>query len=193
MGGELPQSSFNGWITTSVHRRGKDRQERAIKFSCALSQFAAGTPSPDSSMAALAIMPRDGVRGILPIRDVRPVLSVPDTIPAVWLHRFHPGYKLPLWRWILLPATTFMFHRNQGVWVSGNLQAGEEGLTFAPVKLSANKSATTWTLQWSEIHDIAFAPGIAMDRITIRHETGTHSLQSARSGPFFERAKERIA
>lgn len=121
-------------------------------------------------------------------------MTASESIPAVWLRKFPPGYKLPLWRWILLPATTFMFHRNQGVWVSGNLQASAEGLDFAPTKMtaSANKTAATWSLRWADIHEIDFTQGVAMDRIAIRHANGTYALQGARSSAFFERAKEAL-
>jgi hypothetical protein len=116
------------------------------------------------------------------LTEAAPVAS----IPAAWLKPLPNGYKIPLWRWIVLPATTYMLKRNAGAWVNGTLVLADGNLRFIQTKLtkSARNSADTWTLPLSDISDIGVEKALASERIEIRYVRGTIKLMSVRSADF---------
>lgn len=116
-------------------------------------------------------------------------------IPVSWLRRVPEGYRQPLWRWFILPASALMVRHYGGAWVSGVLQIGDTGLLFSPNKASAflGKGVIPWQLPFSDIAEVDFKRGKISETILIRHRTGTEKILSARSEPFFHQLQAAVA
>lgn len=116
------------------------------------------------------------------------------SIPVSWLRRMPEGYKQPLWRWILLPASALMVRHYGGTWSSGVLELRETALFFTPTKASAlfTRGLTAWQIPFGDIRDVEFNRGAASETILIHHTHGTEKILSARSEPFFNALREAI-
>ena len=113
--------------------------------------------------------------------EIAPVAS----IPAAWLKPLPDSYKIPFWRWIVLPATTIMLKRNGGVWLSGTLVLADGQLGFTQTRLTKSRTPPdSWTIPLAEIADIAVESRMASERIDIRYSRGTVKLMSVRSADF---------
>lgn len=107
-------------------------------------------------------------------------------IPVAWLKPLPDGYKIPAWRWIVLPATTIMLKRNGGVWISGMLALLNDEVHFTQTKLT--KSTRTPPAQWSvalaDIANVSLEKGLASEKIEILYARGSIKLMSVRSLDF---------
>lgn len=114
--------------------------------------------------------------------------------PVAWLRRTPAGYTIPVWRWILLPATALMLKRNGGVWMTGDLELTADELRFTRAK--AVKLASTpmesWALAVSDIVNVHVHKGLASETLLIEHAGGTEKLLTARSGGFVEQLRSVI-
>lgn len=108
------------------------------------------------------------------------------SIPAAWLRPLPDGYKIPLWRWIVLPATTFMLRRNAGVWVNGMLVLADGNLRFTQTKLTraTRDPPDTWAIPLADIADISVEKALASERVNIRYARGSIRLMTVRSADF---------
>jgi hypothetical protein len=109
-------------------------------------------------------------------------------IPAAWLKPTPSGYQIPLWRWVLLPATTYMLKKRGGVWMNGDLAIDEAELRFTQVtaiKLS-KLPAASWTIALSDISNVEMVQGMASETLSIAHLGGVEKLLTARSREFVD-------
>lgn len=109
-----------------------------------------------------------------------------NAIPVAWLRPLTPGYKIPLWRWILLPASAIMLKRNRGVWVSGGLQLSESELIFAQAKglgLSRTPPAS-WSLPLSDITGLTVHKGIASETLELIYRGQPVKIMTVRAETF---------
>ena len=109
-----------------------------------------------------------------------------SSIPVAWLKPIPEGYRIPLWRWLLVPATVLMLKRSGGVWISGTLSLTDGSLHFTQTKAIKTKSMQLeeWSVPIGEITDLTVAPGFASETLRITHSGGTHKLMAARSDDF---------
>ncbi len=109
-----------------------------------------------------------------------------SSIPVAWLKPIPEGYRIPLWRWLLVPATVLMLKRRGGVWISGTLTLAEDDLRFTQTKAIKTKSTQLeeWTVPLGQITDLTVAPGFASETLRITHANGVHKLMAARSEDF---------
>jgi hypothetical protein len=119
----------------------------------------------------------------------------PAAIPVAWLKPIPPGYRLPVWRWILLPASALMLKLYRGVWISGQLELHEESLRFVqtsalPIK---RRPAEHWTLALKDIRELDLRPGFGTETIELHHAGGVAKLMSARSEAFVARIRAALA
>ena len=106
-------------------------------------------------------------------------------IPAAWLKPLPANYKIPLWRWIVLPATTLMLKRNGGVWLSGTLSLATDNLQFVQTHLTKSRiPPDSWSIPLAEIADIGVEQRMASERVDIRHARGSIKLMLVRSADF---------
>ena len=106
-------------------------------------------------------------------------------IPAAWLKPLPNGYAIPLWRWIVLPATTFMLKRNGGAWISGTLMLQGDNLNFMQTRLGKSRNPPdSWTISLADVADISVDKRLASDRIELRYSRGAIRLMAVRSGDF---------
>lgn len=118
-----------------------------------------------------------------------------SSIPIAWLKPVPEGYQIPLWRWVLVPATVLMLKRNGGVWISGTLSLTDGELHFLQSKAIKTKSTPLeeWTVPLGEITDLTVAPGFASETLRITHSGGTHQLMTARSDDFVAGLRKALA
>lgn len=123
-------------------------------------------------------------------------MNNPDPIakhPVAWLQPMPEGYQIPLWRWILLPATALMLKRNRGVWVSGELMLFPGKIRFAQSKMMKTRSGgTQWKLSLAKVTDITRQKGIASETIELHSTGGTLKLMTVRSDEFIAQLKQAI-
>ena len=121
--------------------------------------------------------------------EIAPVAS----IPAAWLKPFPDSYKIPFWRWIVLPAATIMLKRNGGVWLSGTLVLADGQLGFTQTRLTRSRiPPDSWTIPLAEIADIGVDKRMASERIAIRHFRGTIKLMAVRSADFVAQLRQAL-
>jgi hypothetical protein len=116
-------------------------------------------------------------------------LSFSNTrIPAAWLKLAPTGYQIPLWRWLVLPASTFVLKKRGGVWTNGDLAIEGEELRFTQVTaLKLSKLPTlSWTIPLSEISGVETSKGMASETLSITHQRGVEKLLTARSQDFVD-------
>ena len=112
-------------------------------------------------------------------------------IPAAWLRPLPAGYQIPLWRWLLLPATALMLKKSGGVWINGDLELTRAEVRFTQtkaVKLS-NAPVESWALALDDIANVAVSKGLASETLLIEHAGGTEKLLTARSDAFVGRLR----
>lgn len=116
-------------------------------------------------------------------------------IPIAWLRPLPEEYRIPVWRWILVPATTLMLKRNRGVWLSGQLQLMPDRVRFIQSRLvkSSRSLPAEWSIPLGDIAGVEMQKGMASETLEIRHSGGTVRLMSARSSDFVDRLKQAIA
>lgn len=115
------------------------------------------------------------------------------TIPAAWLKPLPDGYAIPLWRWIVLPATTFMLKRNGGAWISGTLALQGGKLNFTQARLGKSRNPPdSWTISLADVADISVDKRLASERIELRHSRGPISLMAVRSADFVALLQEAL-
>jgi len=124
-------------------------------------------------------------------------VTTPEIIakhPVAWLQPLPEGYKISLWRWILLPATALMLKRNKGVWVSGELKLLPDCIQFTQSRVvkSARRPGIDWKLPLADIRNIATAKGVASETVEIEHANGTLKLMTVRSEEFVDRIRQAI-
>lgn len=108
------------------------------------------------------------------------------TIPAAWLNPLPAEYKISFWRWILLPASAWMLHRNSGQWVGGEFSIRSSDVHFAQKGLIKTGKSAEWSIPITRIHGIDFKKKIASEIIEIHHADGTTKIMSVRAEDFVE-------
>ena len=109
------------------------------------------------------------------------------SVPVAWLKPVPASYRIPLWRWVLPPATTFMLKRRGGVWVSGTLTLTATELRFTQTKVLKSASVPeTWALPLDDISRAVVARGMASETIEVHHANGIARLMTARAGGFID-------
>lgn len=117
-----------------------------------------------------------------------------NSIPVSWLQPMPEGYKIPLWRWILLPATVLMLKRQKGVWRNGTLHLDDEKLRFEQTRLiKSAQGASGWSIPLGDISDISFTPGTLSERLEISTRNIQVRFMTVRAEPFVERLKAAVA
>lgn len=109
-----------------------------------------------------------------------------SSIPVAWLKPIPEGYRIPLWRWLLVPATALMLKRSGGAWISGTLSVEDGDLHFIQTKAVKTKSMQLeeWFVPLRDITDLTVAPGFASETLRITYSGGAHKLMTARSDDF---------
>ena len=121
--------------------------------------------------------------------EIAPVAS----IPAAWLKPFPDSYKIPFWRWIVLPATTIMLKRNGGVWLSGTLLLQGGKLNFTQARLGKSRNPPdSWTISLADVADISVDKRLASERIELRHSRGPIRLMAVRSADFVAQLRQAL-
>lgn len=107
-------------------------------------------------------------------------------IPVAWLKPIPDGYRIPMWRWLLLPATALMLKRSGGVWVNGTLQLTPTDLAFVPSRglKSARQAADAWSIPLDTISRVTFAKGVLSETLEMHHAGGKARVMTARSADF---------
>ena len=115
------------------------------------------------------------------------------TIPAAWLKPLPDGYAIPLWRWIVLPATTFMLKRNGGAWISGSLVLHDGSLSFTQARLGKLRNPPdSWTISLADVTEISVDKRLASERIELRHSRGPIRLMAVRSADFVAQLRQAL-
>lgn len=116
-------------------------------------------------------------------------------LPVAWLRPLPQGYVIPLWRWLILPATAFMLKRNGGVWVSGELKLMPSRLEFSQSRLikSSRIPPMQWSIPLDGVSDVAVKKGITSETVEIRHPGETIKLMTARSADFLAKLDQAIS
>lgn len=114
--------------------------------------------------------------------------------PAAWLQPLPEGYTIPLWRWILLPATALMLRRNKGVWVSGELQLLPDRLRFTETRMSksSRNPLRTWEILFTDIRDLRVKKSLAAETVEIDRGNAMTRLMTVRSDDFMARVREAL-
>src|SRR5690606_12787717 len=110
--------------------------------------------------------------------------AIVASVPAAWLKPLPDGYEIPLWRWVVLPATTIMLKRNAGVWVNGTLDLLPESLRFTQTRLTKAKPPETWALPLTDISAVDVENGFASEKIEVRRAGRSIKLMAVRSAEF---------
>lgn len=112
--------------------------------------------------------------------------TAPAPIPVAWLRPFPPDYQIPVWRWIILPASAIMLRRNKGVWVSGSLELDENSLRFAQSKgvLPSRNQPVAWSVPLSDISSVGTSKGIASETLEIHYTGGAIKIMTVRAQDF---------
>jgi len=110
------------------------------------------------------------------------------TLPVAWLRRLPDGYVIPIWRWVLFPATTIMLKRYGGMWMSGELKLMGSHIAFTQSRLvkSSRTPPAHWEIPLDSIADITVQKGLTSETIEVRHAGQTTKLMTARSAEFVE-------
>jgi hypothetical protein len=118
----------------------------------------------------------------------------PNQIPVSWLRPLPEGYKIPIWRWVLLPATAIMLKRQGGVWMSGTLEIGDEELRFAQSQMvkSARNPAINWGIKLADISSINVASGMVSDTLQVEYSGGSVKFMTVRAGDFVSRLRAAV-
>lgn len=116
-----------------------------------------------------------------------------STIPAALLNPMPPDYKIPAWRWILLPASAWMLSRNKGAWVGGEFSLRETDVHFIQKGLIKSKRAAEWKLALSAIDGVTLTKRMASDVIEIHHGGEITKVMSVRSDEFVARFQAAVA
>ncbi|MBP2562148.1 hypothetical protein J2857_004939 [Neorhizobium galegae] len=115
------------------------------------------------------------------------------TIPAAWLNPLPSDFKIPTWKWILLPTSAWMLSRNRGYWVGGEFSLRADDVHFVQKGVLKSPRAAEWTLTLSAIDDVAFKKGFASDLIAVHHGGQVTKIMSVRSDEFFTALKAAVA
>ena len=117
------------------------------------------------------------------------------TLPAAWLRPLPTGQTIPIWRWVLLPATTLMLKRYGGVWVSGEMMLLPGSLRFAQSRLvkSSRTPPAAWSIPLEAISDVAVQKGVMSETIEIRHGDTLTKMMTARSADFVAQLNQAIS
>ena len=115
-------------------------------------------------------------------------------IPVAWLKSLPADYKIPVWRWLVLPATTIMLKRRGGAWVSGNLELRSDSLRFVQTKLTKGSpgAVASWTIALSSMGNIDVTSGLASESIAIEHADGVVKLLAVRSAEFVDLLRQAL-
>jgi len=108
------------------------------------------------------------------------------TIPAAWLSPLPADYKIPFWRWILLPASAWILHRNRGQWVGGEFSIRSSDVHFVQKGLIKMGKSAEWSISIDRIHSIDFRKGTMSEIIEIHHANGMTKIMSVRAEEFVE-------
>jgi len=117
------------------------------------------------------------------------------TLPAAWLRPLPAGQAIPIWRWVLLPATTLMLKRYGGVWVSGELKLLPGSLHFAQSRLvkSSRTPPAVWSIPLATISDVTVQKGVLSETLEIRHAGTLTKMMTARSADFVAQLNQAIS
>ena len=117
------------------------------------------------------------------------------SIPVAWLKPIPASYRIPIWRWVLLPASTFMLKRRNGVWMSGTLTLTATELRFTQsqmIKTARAATPETWSLPIENISRAIVSRGMASETIDVHHSNGVAKLMTARAGSFIDQLQSAI-
>lgn len=117
------------------------------------------------------------------------------TIPGAWLKPLPKGYKFPMWRWIVLPATTIALRKNGGAWVNGKFDLLDDRLQFTQTGLSKNpgRNALTWGVLLTDIHAVSARKGFGCEIIDVSYAGGALKLMGVKSLDFVARLQQAVA
>lgn len=99
------------------------------------------------------------------------------------------SYQIPLWRWILLPATALMLKRNGGVWINGSLVLTATDLRFVQSKVIKTAPPETWSVPIEHISRVVMSKGFASETIEVHHSGGIAKFMTARAGGFLDQLR----
>ena len=119
-----------------------------------------------------------------------------NSIPVSWLQPLPEGYRIPIWRWILLPATALMLKRQNGVWINGTLELLNDEIRFSQsrlVKSKAKSNGASWSVPFKEIADVSLKPGTLSEILEIEAKGVRIKMMTVRAGEFVERLKAAVA
>ncbi len=114
-------------------------------------------------------------------------------IPAAWLSPLPADYKIPFWRWILLPTSAWMLHRSRGQWVGGEFSIRSNDVHFAQKGLIKVGKTVEWSLPLTQIHSIDTKKGFASETIEIRHTDGLTKIMTVRAEQFIDLLRTAIS
>lgn len=109
-------------------------------------------------------------------------------IPVAWLRPLPEGYKIPIWRWILLPATALMLKRSGGVWMSGELEITATALSFVQSRMvkTARAPMEKWEIPLDAISELTVQKGMTSETLVLEHSGRTTKFLTVRAGEFIE-------
>lgn len=117
-----------------------------------------------------------------------------NSIPVSWLQPLPEGYKIPIWRWILLPATALMLKRQNGVWRNGTLHLDSDKLRFEQARLvKSAQGAPGWSIPLGDISGISFTPGTLSERLELSTKDTQIRFMTVRAEPFVDRLRAAVA
>lgn len=119
----------------------------------------------------------------------------PTAIPVAWLRPLPANYEIPLWRWIVLPATTIMLRRNGGVWMNGTLTLSADTLHYKQTQLTkaARQPPAQWTIPLAGIDAIHLEKRLASERLEIQHADQVVKLMAVRAHAFVEQLRSAVS
>lgn len=115
------------------------------------------------------------------------------SIPCAWLRPLPAGYRIPLWRWLLLPAVTLMMKRSKGSWVSGNLDLLPDEVRFSQVKAKLSRTpAIAFSISLRDILSVDLTSAFASERLTLHTATRSATFLVVKSSDFVADLKQAI-
>ncbi|RDE09253.1 hypothetical protein DVH29_07270 [Pelagibacterium lacus] len=103
-------------------------------------------------------------------------------MPAAILRPLPKDYQFAVWRWILLPAVTYMIRRNGGTWASGTIHLFAQELRFT----FSGRNGGTVSVPIDQHLTICLRKAMASERLILERDGTTYTFMVVRPTAFVE-------
>lgn len=92
------------------------------------------------------------------------------SLPAAWLRPLSKDYRIPLWRWLLLPGISYMAKRNGGTWVNGTIALFDAEIRFAQGKVIGAGTPLSFAIPLDGRVNVGVRPAMASERLIVERD-----------------------